>query len=141
MKKLTLILTFIAASKVLASEIDYKVFFSHPDCQIIIKIADTHSESPPYKNHLVLKKITPNQLIHPSIKNQPIFFGGQGYEVQGKDQGTVNWEFIEKTAYGDLYLFTIKKDDKLIKAVPALYNGSSIQAYQQGDISISIETL
>ena len=59
--------------------------------------------------------------------------------MQGKDQGKVNWEFIKKTEYGDLYLFTIKKEDKLIKAVPALYNGSSLQAYNQGNINISIE--
>jgi len=142
MKRLLLILTFVTASQVFALDLDYKACFAQPDCQIIIKIEDTHSETPPYKNHIILKKMRPSQLIHPTLENgQPIFLGGWQSIVQGKDQGRVSWEFIEKTEHGDLYLFTINKDDKLIKAVPVLYDGSSLQVYNQGNISISIEPL
>ena len=112
-----------------ATELDYASYFVHPHVQIVVNIGTGKSEAVPYKNHST------------SVGPKPKIFFGSGFGV--KDGGQINeevsWRFVEKSEYGDLYLFAVTNRGKLVKAFPALYDGLSVFTYSFDDIRVKIE--
>jgi len=128
--KPTLLLFFslIAISFSRAGEPDYRSYFVHPDAQISIRIGSAHSQAVPFKNHSIPK----------DANEVPGFQSGFGTSGERADSPHVHWRFVQKTEFGDLYLFDISKRDTLIKAFPVLYTGSSLVAYNHDDVHVTI---
>lgn len=125
---LLLLLSFASAPRLQAVDPDYRGFYSQPDAQIIIKIGDSESKEIPCKNHSIPE----------TAQQQPVF--QSGLEDSRRHAG-VQWSFIKKTSYGDVYLFTVEKDKVLVKAFSILYNGSTVEAYNNDDVRVTIEPL
>jgi hypothetical protein len=106
--------------------------FCYPDSQISIHIGTGTSKAIPYKNHFIPK----HQSEH------PFFTGGYGTEGQRSDNATVQWKFIQKTEYGDLYIFAITKGANPTIAIPALFTGTSTAlVYDKDKITVQIDPL
>jgi hypothetical protein len=95
----------------------------------VINIGTGESKAVPYKNH--------SNYAGP----KPIIFFASGFGVNdgGQIDEEVSWKFVEKTEYGDLYLFAVTNKGKLVKAIPALYDGLSVFTYSVDDIRVKIE--
>jgi hypothetical protein len=125
----TLILMGLFAATITASakEPNYRSYFTYPDAQITIDWGDGHAEIVPFKNHSI-RKTSPET---------PCFAGGDGEDRSGRSV-EVYWRFIQKTDSGDLYLISINQNAKLLKEVPILYTGSTVVAYDRGEIKITV---
>ncbi len=129
--RIQFLLLFVLQSMMTASatEPDYASCFAHPNAQIVINIGTDKSKVIPYKNRF--HSAGPHSIIS--------FSGGFGVDEVGKSDESVSWKFVQKTEYGDLYLFSVTNKGKLVKAFPALYDGQSVFTYSLDDIRVKIE--
>jgi len=126
---LTFLLVLLIAPLLRAAETDYRSFFEYPDARIVINLGDGHSEGVPYKNHTNPQK--PGESM--------VFSNGFGTNLGRTDEPFVSWRFIQKTEYGDLYLFTIEQKHVPVKAIPVLFSGQTVFAYNQDGIVVQID--
>jgi hypothetical protein len=118
------------SSSISAEDRDWKSYFKYPDSRIVITIGSDTSRSVPYKNHSVPR----------NESEQPLFLGGFGTEGQRPDNPSVTWKFIQKTEYGDLYLFVIETGASFPRAIPALFTGSATElVYHRDNITVQID--
>ncbi len=107
-----------------AEVVDTDSYFAFPRATMI---AESHSAK-------VTEPVSRN-FVHPtSPQTKPSFSSGHKFETGAE----VQWEFLRKTEYGDVYLVITKLPGASRKAVPLLFDGTEQTVIETKDLIVRI---
>jgi hypothetical protein len=110
---LMLITTICSASDVPNAD----EFFAYPKTEITLTVGDVTGHSISSENY--------QRQTKPTI-GEWTFRNGLGHVSEGNEIGEVIWEFLKKSEYGDVYIFSMKSKDGKEKIIPVLFQGEPI---------------
>ncbi|MGJ3243741.1 MAG: hypothetical protein ACFE0O_12435 [Opitutales bacterium] len=118
MKFITYLLLLTAFTICLATEKPRaEDFFAHPRTKITLTVGDVNGHSISSENY--------HRQTRPVVGDW-VFRNGLGYVLKEKELGEVKWEFIKRSQYGDIYVFSMKTKNGNEKIIPVLFHGEPI---------------